>query len=51
MHTMWKGSVSFGLVNIPVKMFAATEDKDVRFRTLHKNADPHKAGACLPGLQ
>ncbi|NLW01655.1 MAG: Ku protein [Clostridiaceae bacterium] len=36
MHTMWKGSVSFGLVNIPVKMFAATEDKDVRFRTLHK---------------
>lgn len=36
MHTMWKGSVSFGLVNIPVKMFAATEDKDVRFRYLHK---------------
>jgi DNA end-binding protein Ku len=36
MHTMWKGSISFGLVNIPVKMYAATEDKDIRFRYLHK---------------
>lgn len=36
MHTMWKGSVSFGLVNIPIKMFAATEERDVRFRYLHK---------------
>lgn len=36
MHTMWKGSVSFGLVNIPIKMFAATEEKDIRFRYLHK---------------
>lgn len=35
MHTMWKGSISFGLVNIPIKMFAATEDKDVKFRMLH----------------
>ncbi len=36
MHTMWKGSISFGLVNIPVKLFAATEDKDIKFRSLHK---------------
>jgi DNA end-binding protein Ku len=36
MHTMWKGSISFGLVNIPVKMYAATEEKDIRFRYLHK---------------
>lgn len=36
MHTMWKGSVSFGLVNIPIKMFTATEDKDLKFRYLHK---------------
>lgn len=35
MHTMWKGSISFGLVNIPVKMFAATEDKDIKFKNLH----------------
>ncbi|WP_241154427.1 Ku protein [Staphylospora marina] len=33
---MWKGSISFGLVNIPVKMYAATEEKDVRFRYLHR---------------
>jgi DNA end-binding protein Ku len=33
---MWKGSVSFGLVNIPIKMFAATEERDIRFRYLHK---------------
>ena len=36
MHTMWKGSISFGLVNIPVKLHAATENKDVKFRSLHK---------------
>jgi len=36
MHTLWKGSISFGLVNIPVKMYAATEEKNVRFRLLHK---------------
>lgn len=36
MHTVWKGSISFGLVNIPVKMFTATEDKDIRFKYIHK---------------
>lgn len=36
MHTMWKGSISFGLVNIPIKLHAATEDKDVKLRTLHR---------------
>lgn len=36
MHTMWKGSISFGLVNIPVKMFSATENKDIKFKYLHK---------------
>lgn len=39
MHTMWKGSISFGLVNIPIKMFAATEDKDIRFKYLHKECN------------
>src|SRR5690606_20388729 len=29
------GAISFGLVNIPVKMFAATEDKDISMRYLH----------------
>lgn len=36
LQTMWKGSLSFGLVNVPVKMFAATENKDVSFKYLHK---------------
>lgn len=39
MHTMWKGSISFGLVNIPIKMFTATEEKDIRFRYLHKECN------------
>ncbi|GAM16725.1 non-homologous end joining protein Ku [Mesobacillus selenatarsenatis] len=36
MHTIWKGSISFGLVNIPIKLHAATEDRDIKLRTLHK---------------
>jgi DNA end-binding protein Ku len=37
MHTVWKGAISFGLVHVPVKMFTATEDKDVHFRSIHKD--------------
>jgi DNA end-binding protein Ku len=33
---VWRGYVSFGLVTIPVKLYTATEEKDVRFRLLHK---------------
>lgn len=36
MHTVWKGSISFGLVNIPIKLHSATEDKDIKLRNLHK---------------
>ncbi|MFC4404139.1 Ku protein [Gracilibacillus xinjiangensis] len=36
MHTMWKGTISFGLVNIPVKLHSATENKDIPLRNLHK---------------
>lgn len=39
MHTVWKGSISFGLVNIPVKMFTATEEKDIRFKYIHKECN------------
>jgi len=39
MHTVWKGAISFGLVNIPVRMFTATEDRDIRFRYLHKTCN------------
>ena len=37
MHTVWKGSVSFGLVSIPVKLFSAVEDHDIKFRQFHKD--------------
>lgn len=36
MKTLWKGAVSFGLVNIPVSMYVATENKDIKFNYLHK---------------
>ncbi|MEO3945570.1 Ku protein [Gorillibacterium sp. CAU 1737] len=36
MHTIWKGAVSFGLVHVPVRMYAATEDRDISMRYLHK---------------
>jgi DNA end-binding protein Ku len=36
MHSMWKGSISFGLVMIPVKLYAATEQKDIAFRQVHR---------------
>jgi DNA end-binding protein Ku len=35
MHTIWKGAISFGLVNIPVRMYAATENKDISMRMIH----------------
>ena len=34
MRTLWKGSLSFGLVTIPVRMYPATEEKSVSFNQL-----------------
>ncbi|OPZ75447.1 MAG: putative DNA repair protein YkoV [Firmicutes bacterium ADurb.Bin456] len=36
MRPIWKGAVSFGLVFVPVKLYAATEKKDIRFNYLHE---------------
>ncbi|MCZ8521142.1 MULTISPECIES: non-homologous end joining protein Ku [Paenibacillus] len=36
MQTLWKGAVSFGLVNVPVKMYTATQENDIPMRMLHK---------------
>lgn len=36
MRAIWNGAISFGLVTIPVKLYTATESKDVRFHLLHK---------------
>jgi DNA end-binding protein Ku len=35
MRTLWKGAISFGLVNVPVKMYTATENREVKFNYLH----------------
>jgi len=35
MRSLWKGAISFGLVSIPVKMYVATETKNVKFNYLH----------------
>lgn len=52
MHTMWKGSISFGLVNIPIKMYSATEDKDIKLRTLHKEChSPIKYEKVCPNCE
>ncbi|WP_100488748.1 Ku protein [Sporolactobacillus pectinivorans] len=37
LRTMWKGSIQFGLVYIPIKLYTATEDKDIKLRMLHKD--------------
>ena len=34
-RSIWKGAISFGLVTIPIKLFSATEEKDVSFRQVH----------------
>jgi DNA end-binding protein Ku len=34
-RSIWSGSISFGLVNIPVKVVTAVRDKDIRFHMLH----------------
>src|SRR5919204_1532653 len=36
MRSIWSGAISFGLVSVPVRMFPATESKELRFHFLHK---------------
>ncbi len=36
MRPLWKGAISFGLVYVPVKIYVATEKKDLKFNSLHK---------------
>ena len=35
MRNLWKGAISFGLVNVPVKLYTATEKKELKFHYLH----------------
>jgi DNA end-binding protein Ku len=37
MRSIWKGSISFGLVSIAVKVYSATEEKDIAFHQVHRD--------------
>jgi DNA end-binding protein Ku len=37
MRAIWKGAVSFGLVSIAVRLYSATEEKDIRFHQVHRD--------------
>jgi DNA end-binding protein Ku len=37
MKSLWKGSIAFGLVNIPIKLYSAVEQKPLKTRLLHKD--------------
>lgn len=37
MRAIWKGAVSFGLVSVPVRLFAATQEHDIRFHQVHRS--------------
>ena len=40
-RSIWKGSIAFGLVNIPVELYSATRDHRPKFRLLHaKDEEP-----------
>src|SRR5258706_4351380 len=36
MRAIWKGAISFGLVNIPIALYSATRSEDLRFRLLRE---------------
>ena len=35
MRSIWKGAISFGLVNVPIKLYSATESHDVSLHQVH----------------
>ena len=37
MRSIWKGSISYGLVSIAVKVYSATEEKDIAFHQVHRD--------------
>lgn len=38
-RSIWNGVISFGMVSIPVKLFTATESKDISFHLLHRECN------------
>ncbi|MDE2934857.1 MAG: hypothetical protein OXS47_13450 [Chloroflexota bacterium] len=38
-RAIWKGVISFGMVSIPIRLFPATESKDIGFRQLRRDTN------------
>src|ERR1700690_1777700 len=36
MRSLWKGAISFGLVNIPIRLYKASKERELKFKLLHK---------------
>ena len=52
MRNLWKGAISFGLVHVPVKLYAATERKEIKFSYLHEKCKtPIKYEKVCPTCQ
>lgn len=50
MHTIWTGNLSFGLINIGVKLHSVIEDKDIKLKNLHKDClTPIRTKKISPG--
>lgn len=45
-RAIWKGSISFGLVNAPVAMYAAIDEQDLHPSSEHKRRPRKKARAA-----
>ena len=50
-RSLWRGSLSFGLVNVPVQLVTAVKDVDLHFRQLHEpdNAPIERGALVLEG--
>ena len=36
MHSIWKGALSFGLIYIPIRLYSASQPRELKFKLLHK---------------
>jgi len=51
-RAIWKGSISFGLVNIPIALYPATRREELKFRLLARRSESRKLQArCRKGRQ
>ena len=50
--TVWKGYISFGLVSVPVRLYAAAREEHVSFNQIHEPCGlAHQAADLLPYLR